>query len=253
MFARGFATKNCLRAFLLAGMVLFAGSTSQIRAADTIYVDYLGQNSSGGITVHFSPSGTMGSQQSAGCFNWRYISGSSATMDSIFDRNIGPGTRDFISWCIDPTGLQDPSHFEVTAVNQNPPITNTIAQQLDNLVEKHYNNTDLNSDTKLAAFQLTVWKLVYSVSNVGNGIIDTLANQWYIDAQTAASTNNYSILYLIDQQNQTATQNQFVVLNGQGQTTPPVPAPAGVVLAGMAFACVGGYNFLRRRKIVAAV
>lgn len=282
MFARGLATRNGLRAFLVACAVFFS-STCVI--ADNVTITF--SNVKSGNTKTTSPAGvlnftgTNGSQtvnvslpallpypainnvgEQAGHFNWTVASGGNTTVLG----NVGASITTF---CIElretiSTG-QSPNYTLYTDLSTLPKASgpamgsgaNALLQKLADAVGQGTLLTaitgslgGLGSYAYDAVLQATIWKIDYnSALTLHDGTLNTLVGNIITWLNGYTSTGNW---YAVGLSNGSAQDQLAIVTSTTYGSIPPVPAPAGVVLAGMAFACVGGYNFLRRRKAIAA-
>jgi hypothetical protein len=256
MSARGMSARG-LRAFLLVAGILF-GTTNA--SAETVQLTYQ--------TVE----GAVGGQ--AGLYKFKIDStGSSLGAQNSFLYTFCISQSTFIS---NPNGL-----YTLTDAIQSLPTPGTAmgllnSRKLAVLVNEvfrsggtlaSYNDNDTETGG-WAAVQGAVWRIInplstlpgsVALSNDANALVTTVTN---LLASFGNDLNLYyaSISgqkYYIHGLDASAGNNQL----GQDQiywTTSPnfvieAPVPTGVVMAGMGIVCLGGVNFLRRRKVVAAV
>lgn len=256
MFARGMATRNSLRAFLLAGVMLVSGAIAQVQASVL-----------GTLTVNFN--GVTGLSP-AGRYDWTKTGASNGTVNALFPAGAGA----IHTYCVDLQGAGNTTYQVLDTIlgmpNGTPPgsIDAVAVKKIGYLVETFttgvINNyvpnggalTGLaNNNERHAVFQAVIWALANTQNYVFGNSLDTAKNALIanVNANYVAfnynefnSANLYKILGL-----SSAGQDQIYIY-GNPEYLQEVPVPAGVILAGMGIACMGGANILRRRKAVAA-
>lgn len=246
MFARGLATRNTLRAFLLASAALLC-SINFARATD-VQLTHAGQNNSGNITGASS----LGFYQfTIGALNGGGGLGTPGTLIQTF--------------CISQNNFLTGNNFQLRDDLHNLPTPGAAmgalnAVRLVILINELYGNgtnavinTYQSGTNNLYNIQQSIWlmlaggadTLINAVDAVLAGSGGTLAG--YISTHSGPT---FVGVHGLDQYN--SGQDQIYWTPGTPNYVFDVPVPAGAVLAGMGIVFVGGFNFLRRRKVVVA-
>lgn len=262
------ASRACLRAFLLASAILLSGAFSQLHAS------LLGTVKVGTGTVE------------TGRFTWTRDSATPGTFNTTV---IPPGSV-FKSFCID-TQYSNPGTYSIfdsiiglpnPSPNANNPvqINSSNVGKIIKLVERNILTTsDPLTDVKAfkpavlsqtqanLAFQAALWQLLGGINgglSTVSGATLTYATNMYNDANSGlggglyttytenSSSNKFKVLGMSGNFGSSSGQDQIIIMDRLDYIQ-YLPVPTGVVMAGMGIVCLGGVNFLRRRKVVAAV
>ncbi|MFO0813510.1 MAG: hypothetical protein U0796_09840 [Gemmatales bacterium] len=281
MFARGLITKYGKRLLVLATIALLFAPTSV--QADSLNLKYQGHNDGPGLsyTLHGTSQGTVNGSTNPGTFNWNVRNDLTSNIGGNQGINqvntpslstaLGSNNTPVTSFCIE---LREYIYDTTNVVNYTlvkdlsglpkaslpNPMGPTAAHQLQVLADLLDNAGFISAGYTNGQLQAAIWEIVYGANldpySGANGAAYNTAVSGILSAITLADITynaNSASQFFVGLDN-IGIQDQITLVSpGTYNSIPPVPAPAGVVLAGMAFACVGGYNLLRRRKAIAAV
>ncbi len=123
------------------------------------------------------------------------------------------------------------------------PMGVTTAQQISNLFAAHF-NVATSSNVNAAAFQASIWKIIYGnavvLNDPGSGDIHTALTtsaSWVAEAQSYSGPAFDRKLYALTN----ASYQDYVVVGG-----PSVPEPMTFILGLMGFGSVAGLRRLRK-------
>lgn len=264
MSARSLATGKSLRAFLIACAVAYGCATSANASDVTMTFRAVTQWDGSGINQSYNGG--------AGWFKWDTITG----LSSPTGTNVFSGVSVAHTFCIELN-----EH-----INYNNAYSYVIKTNLSGLPQDSYGTgmgavkagylqrlatlltSTMGTTYNAPTVQAAIWNIVFATS--GNEL--TYSGSSYLPDISAS--NVQAVLTAINLLGSTYTatgffygltdekdangnnithfQDQIILVDVGGHSTPPVPVPAGVVLAGVGIGCLGGVNFFRRRKAVVA-
>jgi len=249
MSARGMSARG-LRAFLLVAAFQLVALNTNVNAS-----------SLGTVIVG------NGSQPDGGRFNWTRSGGTNSFIPTNFN-----------SFCVDEQGASAGTYtiqdtivgLPIPGSGAGTPITASNVGRIIKLVTNYIDGasptlTNLRALTTGSltwqqaniAFQAALWQLM-GVSNGLNHAGASGAVRDYADAMFADANSSYSGFtensgpFKVLGMTREGGQDQIIIMD-RPSFLQVVPVPTGVVMAGMGIVCLGGVNFLRRRKVVAAV
>ena len=265
MSARSFATGMGLRAFLIACAVsLFGVSAAKADTVDLTFVKVSQWNGVTGVTNSLN--------NGVGQFNWTVGALSGGLAHTMFDGHSTAQT-----FCIETTqftgsgitytiqtsllGLPYPGSGpgHITASKNLKLQALASLMSFDVLFKTHY---------IAPTVQAAIWHIVandtysytYSLDNgdilvsAVNTLLTAVSNEETALANNlhTAQTFFWGLSSPSSSGGSGGNQDQIILVDTGGHANPPVPLPAGVVLAGVGIGCLGGVNFFRRRKAVVA-
>jgi hypothetical protein len=216
---------------LLAAVVLLV--VPAFASADTLKLTL---NSSGN-PVTYNPNGGTAVTVGAGPFSWTQ----SAPLNANYPNSI-------TTYCIDLDHYISKGGTYTYTAQTNLALAPTIGNNpakiaaITELFDRYY-DTSLTSAANGAAFQLALWELVYdggTSKSLTAGRIqasNTQAQNMLNSLGTPYTVHDLTGYHLVALVSSSGNQDQIMVV--QNPPTPPgVPAPPGLVLAGMGFGCV---------------
>lgn len=278
------ASRACLRAFLLASVAVITIGISSSYASNFVTMTFTGQSQT--YVVNTSSNGP----ETAGKFNWTFNSQSGGTLIGAangpvttfcieLSQTIGYSQY---TYRIEPniSTLPLPGGGIGSKANAIQALANFYALGTNAAFTTQMLTGITGGDIAFvnarvgAVLQAVIWEL--SKENSGtfatnggtfsypglSGAIDTavtnilnwLNNVSNIAANTGASQQYFALGLTSDQGIPGNQQDQIVFVTASefgGNGGVFVPVPAGLVMAGMGVVCLGGFNFLRRRKTIA--
>jgi len=257
-----------LAVVLLGGSLIVAGTASAASVSATLYnaVDTPNGVQPGTMDLNVQFGSTSISNAYVGQINWHSATSAdwTAGLNSQLNSILGPN-QTFSTFCIEGTqdvffgsnetwslGVQNPSS---APVSPSTPMGATKAAEISELWNRSYNSIGTNNELA-AAFQLSVWEIVYdgiptlggetaAVFNTGTfqasgdstAINDALSMLNAIGSATPF-TDSYTVYALSD----AGIQDQIFAVPNGGTPAPLVPLPAALP---MGLALIGGMGLFR--------
>lgn len=277
------ASRACLRAFLLASAVMLSGITSA-HASNTVTLNF----NNPGVTPSHSVLTNTNGVQTAGQFNWTWQGQSGGTPLGTTNSAVATFCIE-LTQTISP-GSTYTYRIEANIATLPLPGGGMGAQKATQLqaLANAYKTGALTSilspvaSIQQAVIQAAIWETVKETpSNALSGttgdfriqsnsspldpvkaafdtalanVLGLLNTSSFITANTGANQQWFALGLTSDGGVPGNQQDQIVFVTASefgGNGGVIVPVPAGLVMAGMGVVCLGGFNFLRRRKTIA--
>jgi hypothetical protein len=252
------ASSKAFRAFLLAGAILLGGALSPARADLALTATFTGVASPEQVT-YSQNSGANWNTSTAGRYTWTGTGPAIAVIGSPFStycievgQNISNGqtVNYMLTGNVPALPRLTGGPMGVNKANQLGTLSNGLAlgvlgfftqAQMQTAVwhivfEQTANDFNVNTGT----FQVNE---SVSFRNGVNSLLSYVAANWASYDPMSSSTQG-NVLGITND----SSQDQILFVN-HDQYLHLVPAPAGVVLAGLGVAGLGGFSLLRRRKL----
>lgn len=255
MFARGVAPRFGLRAFLLACAVTLGSFANAY--ADSVNLTFTGVTQWNGVTGVTNSVNNGGGQ-----FNWNINSKTGPLATTLFPTGVTKAA----TFCIETVQYTGSGvNYDIyTSIDTLPIPAGAMgaskAQKIQALGSLMTFNTNFAGLFSAPTVQAAIWHILATNTLSGyatnNGdIVATNVNALLgaITTELARIAGGGTVTSHFYGLSSGSNQDQIVLVDNSGHSTTPAPVPAGVVLAGMGIACMGGFNFLRRRKAVAAL
>jgi hypothetical protein len=256
------SARGILRRLIVSAVMLFALSTSVF---------------AGSVQLQYNT--VQGSHGSAGLYKFKVLS-----TDPAFPYAVNTYVNTF---CISPTiGLEGTDTYtlrdDIENMPTNIPAIAAMGSQKATKVailinevfgsgSKNSFNNSSNSGAGWAAVQYSIWEIITntpqgpSTGGLSTAVDNLLGhvNTLYTSLAGADALRLYNYFNNIGNTNPNNKYIHGLDAAGNGQdhiywTSTPnyviqVPVPAGVIMAGIGMVCLGGFTYLRRRNLVAAV